>query len=105
MNTSASSGTRTFNLQICGPFFAAKLAPNFAATDNVTPMLHSKVIYTDLGYGKCTVFVGSHNWTSNGLNGVNFEASVGVECEVDDQFAVDVREHLDNVRTNAFPSM
>jgi hypothetical protein len=30
---SSSSGTRTFNLQICGPLFAAKLAPKFAASD------------------------------------------------------------------------
>ena len=33
VNTSPELGTRTFNLQICGPLFAAKLAPNFAATD------------------------------------------------------------------------
>ena len=54
----------------------------------MTPMLHSKAVYTDLGDGKCTVFVGSHNWTGNGLNGANLEASVRVECEVDDPFAV-----------------
>ena len=35
VNTSPELGTRTFNLQICGPLFAAKLAPNFAATDNL----------------------------------------------------------------------
>ncbi len=70
---------------------------------DVTPMLHSKVIYTDLGDGKCAVFVGSHNWTSNGLNGANFEASVRVECDINDPFAADIREHLDRCADECVP--
>jgi HKD family nuclease len=68
--------------------------PVEAGTD-ITPMLHSKVAYTDHGNGRCTTFVGSHNWTGNALNGINSEASVRVECGINDAFAVDVRKHLD----------
>ena len=35
VNTSPELGTRTFNLQFCGSLFAAKLAPTFAASDNM----------------------------------------------------------------------
>lgn len=63
------------NLRIC---LGAK-TPVESGTD-VTPMLHSKVVYTDHSDGACTVYVGSHNWTGNALNGVNCEASVRVEC-------------------------
>jgi hypothetical protein len=78
------------NLRIC---LGAK-TPVESGTD-VTPMLHSKVVYTDNGDGTCTAFVGSHNWTGNALNGVNCEASVRVECAADDPFAVEIRRHLD----------
>jgi HKD family nuclease len=61
---------------------------------DVTPMLHSKAVYTDNGDGTCTAFIGSHNWTANALNGVNFEASVRIACNTTDAFAVDLREHL-----------
>jgi len=70
---------------------------------DVTPMMHSKVIYTDTGEDTCTVFVGSHNWTANALNGVNCEASIRVECSSSQSFAVDVRQHLEECARLCIP--
>ena len=76
--------------------------PVESGTD-LTPMLHSKVVYTEHGDGRCTAFVGSHNWTGNALNGVNFEASVRVECEINDAFAAVIRNHLDRCVQGCVP--
>lgn len=70
---------------------------------DVTPMLHSKAVYTDHGDSTSTSFVGSHNWTANALNGVNFEASVRVECDTSNAFAIDLRRHLDECFRRCVP--
>jgi hypothetical protein len=62
---------------------------------DVTPMLHSKVAFTDNGDGTCTAFVGSHNWTENALHGHNAEASLRIECKSSDPIAKAIRNHLD----------
>ncbi len=54
MNTSSSLGTRTFLHRICGSHFAAKLAPNFAATDKkVLRFLADLAV--EIGGGKISV--------------------------------------------------
>lgn len=90
---------------LLGPNLRIHLAsktPVESGTD-LTRMLHSKVIYTDHGNQTCTVFVGSHNWTGNALNGVNFEASVRVECETNNAFAEDIQSHLDRCAQGCVP--
>jgi len=75
----------------------------FESGTDLTPMMHSKVIITDYGNDKCTAFVGSHNWTSNALNGVNCEASVRVDCGSGSSFAIDLRKHLDECAAHCVP--
>src|SRR5262245_2165540 len=59
------------------------------------PKMHSKVDWVGGQPGQATIFVGSHNWTRTALDGVNMEASVRLECREDEQFARDVKAHLD----------
>jgi hypothetical protein len=60
-----------------------------------SPIQHSKVIWIGKGQGAVSIFVGSHNWTATALDGVNMEASIGVECNPQDLFAQDIKAHLD----------
>ena len=41
------------------------------------------------------MFVGSHNWTSSALDGVNLEASTRIDCDLGDTFEREVKSHLD----------
>lgn len=60
-----------------------------------SPLMHSKVVWVGAAAGQVTIFVGSHNWTSTALDGVNLEASVRVECREDEAFARAAKDHLD----------
>jgi len=60
-----------------------------------SPLMHSKVIQLDNTAGGVTTFVGSHNWTSTALDGVNMEAAVRILSEADDPAALAAKEHLD----------
>jgi hypothetical protein len=60
-----------------------------------SPLMHSKVVWVGKRDGEVTIFVGSHNWTSTALDGVNIEASVRVESREDEPFATAVKTHLD----------
>lgn len=60
-----------------------------------SPLMHSKVVWMDTAAGDVTVFVGSHNWTSTALDGVNMEAGVRIECPAGEQAALDAKAHLD----------
>jgi hypothetical protein len=61
-----------------------------------TPLLHSKIIWIGHGQERVIIFLGSHNWTATALDGVNMEASAGVECQPQDPFAQDIKAHLDS---------
>jgi hypothetical protein len=61
-----------------------------------SPLLHSKVIWIGHGHESVSIFVGSHNWTATALDGVNMEASAGIECESQHPFAQDIKAHLDS---------
>jgi HKD family nuclease len=56
---------------------------------------HSKVVFIE-GEGQWrTIIVGSHNWTQNGLNGGNLEASLVVECVEGDSVVKQTRKHIE----------
>lgn len=76
--------------------------PVESGTD-VTPLMHSKVVLTHNSDGTCTAFVGSHNWTANALNGINCEASVRVDCNSSDDFALQLREHIQSCSQQCVP--
>jgi hypothetical protein len=59
------------------------------------PLMHSKTVYIDAGPGDVQVLVGSHNWTGQALDGNNLEASVHIQCPLDDPFANQVRTHIE----------
>lgn len=59
-------------------------------------MMHSKVVYIEKKGGNADILVGSHNWTGNALEGNNLEASVHVRCSREDQFAEQVRHHVES---------
>ncbi len=58
------------------------------------PMLHSKIYLLDMGEGKASAFVGSHNLTGFAMQGLNGEASILLEGDADDEAFVALRRHV-----------
>jgi HKD family nuclease len=59
---------------------------------------HSKIVYIERHGKSRTVVVGSHNWTRNGLDGGNLEASLVVDCAEGDPIVAQTREHIESCR-------
>lgn len=59
---------------------------------------HSKLGLITRGTESRTVLIGSHNWTRNGLDGGNLEASVIIDCTESDAIVAQTREHIEACR-------
>jgi hypothetical protein len=66
--------------------------------EKIHGQFHSKVVLIERIGEPRTILVGSHNWTENGLEGENLEASIVVECVEKDPIARHTREHIDACR-------
>jgi hypothetical protein len=56
---------------------------------------HSKLILIEYEKRSPVILVGSHNWTENGLDGHNLEASVELTGEDSDKIVGPVRQHIE----------
>ena len=84
--------------QVLGPqlFIHLKCGPQERVeSSTLSSLLHSKVIWTKRNDRRVSIFVGSHNWTSSALDGVNLEASTRIDCDAGDTFEREVKSHLD----------
>lgn len=61
---------------------------------------HSKIIMIEREE-QSTIIVGSHNWTENGLDGGNLEASMVVECQKEAPIEWQAREHINHCRSRS----
>lgn len=59
---------------------------------------HSKILFVERQDKSRTIVIGSHNWTQNGLDGGNLEASVILECSETDPIVEQTREHIRRCR-------
>lgn len=84
--------------QLLGPqlYIHLKCGPQERVeSSTLSSLLHSKIIWTKRNDGPVSIFVGSHNWTSSALDGVNLEASTRIDCDAGDTFERAVKSHLD----------
>ena len=65
-------------------------------------LMHDKLIYAE-GASEATVWLGSHNFTHNGLWGVNIESATITTGNKDDAFFKGVRAHLEAILKESFP--
>lgn len=56
---------------------------------------HSKVVLLEMPGTERCIFVGSHNWTQNALQGLNMEAGMILRCQESDPIVAEVREHIE----------
>lgn len=66
-------------------------------------MLHSKIYYMEFVDGSACALIGSHNVTTYALSGLNGEASVLLEGEINDPEFSKVRAHIDEAERQALP--
>jgi len=64
------------------------------AEEKLHGQFHSKILFIERSNQSRVIVVGSHNWTKNGLEGVNLEASLVVTCEEADLIVRQTREHI-----------
>ncbi|MGH7171960.1 MAG: phospholipase D-like domain-containing protein [Gemmataceae bacterium] len=64
---------------------------------------HSKLILVERKGQPRTIVVGSHNWTANGLDGGNLEASLIVDCVESDLVVGQTRGHIEACRRVSEP--
>ncbi len=67
------------------------------------PMLHSKVYLLDMGDGSACAFVGSHNLTGFALLGLNGEAGILLEGQVNSPEITAIRKHIDESVAQSVP--
>lgn len=65
------------------------------------PMLHSKIYYFEMPNGQAVAFVGSHNLTGFALFGLNGEASVKVEGDINHPEIQKIRHHIEFSQSQA----
>jgi len=65
------------------------------------PMLHSKIYYTEHTDNTACAFIGSHNITGFALMGLNGEASVMLEGDVNDLEFSKIRKHIDEAKNQS----
>lgn len=65
------------------------------------PMLHSKIYYLENANGTACAFIGSHNITGFALKGLNGEASVMLEGDLNHPEFVKIRDHIEAARKEA----
>jgi HKD family nuclease len=68
------------------------------AAEQIHGQFHSKIIFIERQGQSRTVVVGSHNWTRNGLDGGNLEASLVVDCAEGDAVVTQTRGHIEACR-------
>jgi hypothetical protein len=84
--------------QVLGPqlYVHLKCGPQERVeSSTLSSLLHSKVTWIKRADRQVSIFVGSHNWTSSALDGVNLEASTRINCDDGDPFEREVKSHLD----------
>ena len=84
--------------QVLGPqlYIHLKCGPQEKVeSSTMSSLLHSKLIWIKRANRKASIFVGSHNWTSSALDGVNLEASARIDCDDGDPFEREAKSHLD----------
>jgi hypothetical protein len=64
-------------------------------TENLHGQFHSKMILIERADGSPVILVGSHNWTKNGLQGGNLEASLVLTGDESAAVLKQVREHFE----------
>lgn len=62
--------------------------------EGIHGQFHSKIIYIERQGELRTIVVGSHNWTRNGLDGHNWEASLIIDCVETDPVVSQTRGHI-----------
>lgn len=63
-------------------------------SENIFRQFHSKVVLIERRDQSRTIIVGSHNWTTNGLDGGNLEASLVLHCDEGDSVVHQTRQHI-----------
>lgn len=67
-------------------------------SERIHQQLHSKVIFIQRADRSRVIIVGSHNWTNNGLEGGNLEASVILTCDESDPVTEQTRQHIEKCK-------
>ena len=81
-------------LRCCGVEYTEHCGWKEPKAEKLHTQFHSKVIFIQHEDDSVSIVAGSHNWTKNGLDGGNLEASVVIGCSKDDQIAADTYHHI-----------
>lgn len=65
------------------------------------PMLHSKIFYLENNDKTACAFVGSHNMTGFALMGLNGEASIMIEGDIDHPELKKIRDHIEDAKNQS----